>query len=37
LAINTAGIPSGVFRGKVNVLKNGAVQQGLAVEVILNL
>jgi hypothetical protein len=37
LAINTAGIPSGVFRGTVKVLKNGAVQQGLAVKVILNL
>jgi hypothetical protein len=37
LTINTAGIPSGVFRGTVKVLKNGAVQQGLAVKVILNL
>lgn len=37
LVINSAGIPSGVFRGTVKVLKNGAVQQGLAVQVIVNL
>lgn len=37
LVINTAGIPSGVFRGTVKVLKNGAAQQNLAVKVIVNL
>jgi hypothetical protein len=37
LVINSAGIPSGVFRGTVKVLKNGAVQQGLAVQVTVNL
>lgn len=37
LVINSAGIPSGVFRGTVKVLKNGAVQPGLAVQVIVNL
>ena len=37
LVINSAGIPSGIFRGKVKVLKNGAVQPGLAVQVIVNL
>lgn len=37
LAINSAGIPSGIFRGKVTVLKNDAVQPGLTVQVIANL
>jgi hypothetical protein len=37
LAINSAGIPSGIFRGEVTVLKNGDVQPGLAVQVTLNL
>jgi hypothetical protein len=35
LVINTAGIPSGVFRGKVKVLKNGVAQKNL--QVIVNL
>ena len=37
LAINTVGIPSGIFQGTVKVLKNGVAQPNLAQQVILNL
>jgi hypothetical protein len=36
-AINSAGLPSGIFRGEVAVLKNGVEEPGLAVQVIVNL
>lgn len=37
LAINSAGIPSGIFQGEVAVLKNGVPQPGLSLPVTLNL